>query len=64
LKEVGGSIFTTHNSSSASARISKGQGYQGFFKGKGREQFWPKKGNLRRTRENLKNGQNFTPFFP
>jgi hypothetical protein len=26
---------------------------------KGREQFWPKKGNLHRTR---KNGQNFTPF--
>jgi hypothetical protein len=24
--------------------------------------FWPKKGNLRRTRKNLKNGQNFTPF--
>jgi hypothetical protein len=29
---------------------------------KGREQFWPKKGNLRRTRKNLKNGQNFTTF--
>jgi hypothetical protein len=28
-------------------------------KEKGREQFWPKKGNLRRTR---KNWQNFTPF--
>jgi hypothetical protein len=33
----------------------------GFQKGrdikteKGREQFWPKKGNLRRTRKNLKN---------
>jgi hypothetical protein len=50
--------------------ISKGQGYQGFLrkragisrllKEKGREQFWPKKGNLRRTRKNLKNGQNFT----
>jgi hypothetical protein len=24
----------------ASARISKGQGYQGFLKEKGREQFW------------------------
>jgi hypothetical protein len=24
---------------------------------KGREQFWPKKGNLGRTRKNLKNGQ-------
>jgi hypothetical protein len=42
---------------SASARISKGQGYQGFLRK--REQFWPKKGNLRRTR---KTGQNFTPF--
>jgi hypothetical protein len=50
---------------SASARISKGHGYQGFLKKragisrllkeKGREQFWPKKGNLRRTRKNLKN---------
>jgi hypothetical protein len=29
------------------------------FKEKGREQFWPKKGNLHRTR---KNEQNFTPF--
>jgi hypothetical protein len=29
------------------------------LKEKGMEQFWPKKGNLRRTR---KNGQNFTPF--
>jgi hypothetical protein len=57
--------------SSVSSRISKGQGYQGFqdfkragisriLKEKGREQFWPKKGNLRRTRKNLKNGQNFT----
>jgi hypothetical protein len=30
------------------------------LKEKGREQFWPKKGNLHRTRKNLKNGQNFT----
>jgi hypothetical protein len=29
---------------------------------KGREQFWPKKGNFHCTRKNLKNGQNFTPF--
>jgi hypothetical protein len=30
---------------SASARISKGEGYQGFLRmGMGREQFWPKKG--------------------
>jgi hypothetical protein len=29
------------------------------IKEKGSDQFWPKKGNLRRTR---KNGQNFTPF--
>jgi hypothetical protein len=28
------------------------------IKAKGREQFWPKEGNLRRTRKNLKNGQN------
>jgi hypothetical protein len=39
---------------SASARISEWQGYQGFF-------FLAKTGNLRRTRKNLKNGQNFTP---
>jgi hypothetical protein len=33
------------NSLSASARISEGQGYQGFsIKEKGREQFWPEKG--------------------
>jgi hypothetical protein len=32
------------------------------LKEKGREQFWPKKGNMRRTRKNLKNGQNITPF--
>jgi hypothetical protein len=43
---------------SASARISKGQGYQG----KGQGAVWPKKGNLRRTKKNLKNRQNFTPF--
>jgi hypothetical protein len=51
---------------SASSRISKGQGYQGLIlKEKGREQFWPKKGNLCCTRKNFKNeknGQNFTPF--
>jgi hypothetical protein len=40
----------------------------GFQKGKrlhkekGREQLWPKKGNLHRTRKNSKNRQNFTPF--
>jgi hypothetical protein len=43
--------------SNVSSRISKGQGYRG-FKEKGREQFWQKKGNLHRTRKNLKNGQN------
>jgi hypothetical protein len=43
---------------SASARISKGAGTTKLLKEKGREQFWPKKGNLCRTR---KNGQNFTP---
>jgi hypothetical protein len=32
------------------------------LKEKGREQFWPKKGNLRRRTKNLKNGQNFTTF--
>jgi hypothetical protein len=31
------------------------------LKEKGREQFWPRKVNLRRTRKNLKNGHNFTP---
>jgi hypothetical protein len=37
-------------------------GISRLLKEKGREKFWPKKGNLRRTRKNLKNGQNFTPF--
>jgi hypothetical protein len=46
---------------SASARISKGQG-SSLLKEKGREQLWPKKGNLSRTRKNLKNEHNFTPF--
>jgi hypothetical protein len=32
------------------------------LKEKDREQFWPKKGNLRRTMKNWKNGQNFTTF--
>jgi hypothetical protein len=32
------------------------------LKEKGTEQFWPKKCNLRRTRKNLKNGENFTTF--
>jgi hypothetical protein len=35
------------------------------IKAKGREQFWPKKGNLPCARKNFtneKNGQNFTPF--
>jgi hypothetical protein len=32
------------------------------LKEEGREQFWPKKGNLLRTRKNLKNWQNFTTF--
>jgi hypothetical protein len=44
---------------SASARISKGQGYQGFL-GKGQGAVLAqKRGNLRCT---MKNGQNFTPF--
>jgi hypothetical protein len=47
----------------ASARISKGQAGISRLKEKGREQFWPKKGNLHRTSKNLKNGQNFTPFW-
>jgi hypothetical protein len=36
----------------------------GFQKGRDikAEQFWPKKGNLHRTRKNLKNLQNFTTF--
>jgi hypothetical protein len=33
-----------------------------FSKEKGREQFWPKKANLRRTGKNWKNGQNFITF--
>jgi hypothetical protein len=44
------------NALSASARISKGQGYQGFLRKR------PRKGNLHHTRKNLKNGQNFTTF--
>jgi hypothetical protein len=36
---------------SASARISKGQGYQGFLRK--REQFWPKKGNSTSYKEKL-----------
>jgi hypothetical protein len=36
---------------SASARISKGHGYQGLFF---REQFWSKKGNLHRRKEKFK----------
>jgi hypothetical protein len=42
---------------SASARISKGQGYQGFLRKRAGSSFGRKKGNLRRTRKNLKNGQ-------
>jgi hypothetical protein len=40
----------------------KRAGISRLLKEKGREQFLPKKGNLRRTRKNLKNGQNFNPF--
>jgi hypothetical protein len=47
---------------SASARISKGQGYQGFLRKRTGSSFGQKKGNLRCTRKNLKNGQNFTTF--
>jgi hypothetical protein len=49
----------------ASARISKGQGYQGFLRKRAGSSFGPKKCNLRCTRKNFKNeknGQNFTPF--
>jgi hypothetical protein len=35
----------------------KRAGISRLLKEKGREQFWPKKGNLRRTRKNLKIGQ-------
>jgi hypothetical protein len=42
---------------SASARISKGKGYQGFLGKRAGSSFGKKKGNLRCTRENLKNGQ-------
>jgi hypothetical protein len=47
---------------SASARISKGQGYQGFLKKRAGSSFGKKKGNLRRTRKNLKNGTEFHSF--
>jgi hypothetical protein len=40
----------------------KRAGISKLLKEKGREQFWPKKGNLHCTRKNLKNGENFTPF--
>jgi hypothetical protein len=40
----------------------KRAGISRLLKEKSREQFWPEKSNLRRTRKNLKNGQNFTPF--
>jgi hypothetical protein len=40
----------------------KRTGLSRLLKEKGREQFWPKKVNLRRTRKKLKNGQNFTTF--
>jgi sulfur relay (sulfurtransferase) DsrC/TusE family protein len=40
----------------------KRAGVSRLLKEKGREQFGPKKGNLRRTRKNLKNGPNFTTF--
>jgi hypothetical protein len=39
----------------------KRAGISRLLKEKGREQFWPKKGNLCRTMKNLENGQNFTP---
>jgi hypothetical protein len=44
---------------SVSSRISKGQGYQGFLTLRKRagSSLGPKKGNLRRTMKNLKNGQ-------
>jgi hypothetical protein len=38
------------------------KGRETSFKEKGKEQIWPKKGSLCRTRKNLKNGKNFTPF--
>jgi hypothetical protein len=40
---------------SASSRISKGQGYRGFLRKRAGS-------SLRRTRKNLKNGQNFITF--
>jgi hypothetical protein len=47
---------------SASARISKGQGYQVFLWKRAGEQFWPKKGNLRSYKEKLEIWTDFTPF--
>jgi hypothetical protein len=52
---------------SASARISKGQGYQGFIRKRAGSSFGQKRAicvvqgkTWRRTRKNLKHGQNFT----
>jgi hypothetical protein len=47
---------------SVSSRISKGQGYRGFLRKRAGSRFGQKKGNLRRTRKNLKNGQNSLLF--
>jgi hypothetical protein len=50
---------------SASARILKGQGYQGFLRKRAGSSFGQKEGNLHCTMKNFKNeknGQNFTPF--
>jgi hypothetical protein len=50
---------------SVSARISKGQWYQGFLGNRVGRSFCLKKGSLRCIRKNFKNeknGQNFTPF--
>jgi hypothetical protein len=46
----------------SSVQDFKRAGISRLLKEKGRKQFWPKKGNLRRTRKNLKNWQNFTTF--
>jgi hypothetical protein len=46
----------------AFARISKGQGYQGFLRKRAGSSFGQKRAICIVQRKNLKNRQNFTPF--
>jgi hypothetical protein len=54
-------IYVDYRSSQCFFQDFKRAGISRLLKEKGREQVWPKKGNLRR-RKKLKNGQNFTTF--